>query len=43
MEKNFWLNKWETNDIAFHEKEANPNLINYFNQLNLHVCLKNKG
>ncbi len=36
MNNEFWLNKWKTNDIAFHEKDANPDLINYLSELNLH-------
>lgn len=35
MEANFWHKKWETNDIAFHEGNANPLLVNYFQHLGL--------
>ncbi len=35
MDKNFWLQKWSTNEIAFHEREANPALVKYFNKLSL--------
>jgi thiopurine S-methyltransferase len=35
MNENFWLQKWENNDIAFHEREANPALIKYFGELSL--------
>ncbi len=35
MDANFWHQKWEQNDIAFHEREANPFLIKYFGLLSL--------
>lgn len=35
MEENYWLNKWQTNDIAFHEQTINADLIAYFDKLNL--------
>ena len=35
MDSNFWLQKWEKNDIAFHESEANPTLVKYFKKLSL--------
>lgn len=35
MDKNFWHRKWERNEIAFHEREANPLLIKYFTHLSL--------
>jgi thiopurine S-methyltransferase len=35
MEANFWHQKWERGDIAFHESEANPFLIEHFKKLNL--------
>lgn len=35
MEKDFWLTKWNTNDIGFHQEIVNPDLINYFNALDL--------
>jgi thiopurine S-methyltransferase len=35
MEHSFWLQKWEKNEIAFHEKEANPLLVKFFGELNL--------
>jgi thiopurine S-methyltransferase len=31
----FWHQKWEQNDIAFHEREPNPFLIKYFDLLSL--------
>lgn len=33
MEANFWINKWETNQIGFHLSAANPLLVKYFNKL----------
>ncbi len=35
MDANFWYQKWEKNEIAFHEQEANPLLVKYCNQLSL--------
>lgn len=35
MDTKFWHQKWENNDIAFHESEANPLLVKYFNALSL--------
>lgn len=35
MEKSFWHQKWERNEIAFHEGVANPLLVKYFNKLSL--------
>lgn len=35
MEKSFWHQKWERNEIAFHEREANPLLVRYFNKLSI--------
>ena len=35
MEASFWRQKWERGDIAFHESEANPLLIEHFEKLNL--------
>ena len=35
MKANFWHQKWERGDIAFHESEANPFLIEHFKKLNL--------
>jgi thiopurine S-methyltransferase len=31
----FWQQKWENNDIAFHQSAANPLLVNYFKALSL--------
>lgn len=33
MNKQFWLSKWATNDIGFHEGVANAMLMKHFNQL----------
>ena len=33
MDENFWHQKWERNEIAFHEREANPFLAIYFRNL----------
>ncbi len=35
MDINFWHGKWQQNDIAFHESEANPLLVKYFEELSL--------
>jgi thiopurine S-methyltransferase len=35
MDESFWFQRWETNNIAFHQSEANPLLVNYFNELAL--------
>lgn len=35
MEANFWHQKWERGDTAFHGSEANPLLIAHFEKLNL--------
>jgi thiopurine S-methyltransferase len=35
MDDNFWLQRWETNNIGFHQSEANPLLVNAFKELNL--------
>jgi thiopurine S-methyltransferase len=35
MSNEFWLNKWETNDITFHEMNTNPDLIKYIGELNI--------
>jgi thiopurine S-methyltransferase len=36
MEKEYWLKKWQSNDIAFHELKITPDLIAYLPKLNLH-------
>jgi thiopurine S-methyltransferase len=33
MDGNFWHRKWERNEIAFHESEANPLLVAHFSDL----------
>ena len=35
MEASFWHQKWEKGDIAFHQSQANPLLIEHFEKLNL--------
>jgi thiopurine S-methyltransferase len=35
MDVNFWHQKWALNEIAFHQSEANPLLLKYFNALAL--------
>lgn len=35
MDANFWHQKWEKNDISFHENEANPLLVKHFKALSL--------
>jgi thiopurine S-methyltransferase len=35
MDESFWIQKWETDNIAFHQSEANPLLIHYFKELAL--------
>jgi thiopurine S-methyltransferase len=35
MDADFWLQKWDRNDIAFHESEANPALVKHSRELGL--------
>ncbi len=35
MDVNFWLQRWDSNEIGFHEKKANPLLVEHVNELNL--------
>jgi thiopurine S-methyltransferase len=35
MDDNFWIQRWETNNIGFHQSEANPLLVNVFKELAL--------
>ncbi len=37
MEDNYWLDRWEKNDIGFHEQNINANLLAYFDKLNLQI------
>jgi thiopurine S-methyltransferase len=37
MKADFWHNKWETNQIAFHKSEANPILIEHISALGLNA------
>lgn len=35
MDKQFWHERWEKNEIAFHGSEANPLLVEHFDKLSL--------
>lgn len=35
MKESFWYDKWNKNDVGFHENEVNPLLIKHFKKLNL--------
>lgn len=35
MDANFWHQRWEKNEIAFHQSKANPLLVEYFHELSL--------
>lgn len=35
MDASFWHQKWEKNEIAFHQNEANPLLVKYSSRLSL--------
>lgn len=35
MDENFWHQKWENNEIAFHGSEVNPLLVTHFKALSL--------
>jgi thiopurine S-methyltransferase len=35
MDATFWHQRWDNNDIAFHENETNPQLIKHFDALSL--------
>lgn len=35
MEANFWHQKWQRGEIAFHREEANPHLVAHWSKLNL--------
>lgn len=35
MDSNFWQEKWDNNEIAFHKSEVNPLLIKHFDRLSL--------
>ena len=37
MEKDYWLKKWQSQDIAFHQQNINPDLITYIHKLNLQL------
>lgn len=33
MDPSFWHQRWQNNEIAFHESKVNPLLVRYFNEL----------
>ena len=35
MDPSFWHQRWEKNEIAFHESKANPVLVTYFKELSV--------
>src|SRR5262245_29611906 len=35
MDHNFWHQRWDKNEIAFHESKTNPQLVKYFSELSL--------
>lgn len=35
MDASFWHQRWEKNEIAFHESKANPLLVKHFHELSL--------
>ena len=35
MDASFWHQRWEKNEIAFHQSKANPLLVEYFHRLSL--------
>lgn len=35
MEANFWIERWEKNEIGFHQADANPALVEHFDKLGL--------
>jgi hypothetical protein len=35
MKNNYWLDKWQKNDTAFHEENVTADLIAYINELKL--------
>jgi thiopurine S-methyltransferase len=35
MDPNFWHQRWQANEIGFHQSEANPLLVTYFKELAL--------
>jgi len=35
MESDFWIKKWEEKEIGFHQNDYNPDLLEYFNHLNI--------
>ena len=35
MEREFWLERWEMNQIGFHKDQFNQNLLNHYSDLSL--------
>jgi thiopurine S-methyltransferase len=35
MDRQFWLQRWQSNNIGFHKSEANPLLVEHFGSLSL--------
>jgi len=35
MKTDFWLQRWQNNEIGFHQRKANPLLVTYFENLGL--------
>ncbi len=35
MDSSFWHQKWQNNDIGFHQSEVNPLLVKFFSELSL--------
>ncbi len=35
MEADFWVQKWQRGETAFHEKQVNPALVRYLAELQL--------
>lgn len=35
MDAQFWLQRWDNNEIGFHKEEANPGLVDHINKLSL--------
>ena len=35
MTQKYWLDRWERNDIGFHQNDVNPHLLRYWHTLNL--------
>ena len=40
MEPKFWLERWEGNQIGFHQAEHNPHLVEYWQAIGLNLGAK---